>query len=210
MSDFTNADGKCKEKSRNLLIEKMKDRFNPNAELKVFSLCANNLLFEQKVLKEFPRAKITCVEEDKIVFKQAIALRNSLGVQDQISIFNCHDHKYWGMSAEIFDVIWLDYCGCFKETVYDTLVRVLDYNVSANSLLAITLLNGREQPYWSHIFWEWSSEESAPMRKYEAIKLMISNETEKYELVTNTCFSYKDTSPMILGIYNIRKRSVCY
>jgi pectate lyase len=110
---------------------------------KVFSLPADNFIFEKSLIDIYKNIKITGIERNKSVYKNGLKVINNLGLE--ISYLNQEDRDYFSGTNERFNVIWLDYCGPLTTNLLTSLIPIVQGNHFYNEgILAITLLKGRE------------------------------------------------------------------
>lgn len=143
---YHNSESIIKDQMRDFIIDTYMVHFGNRSKTNILSLPADNFIFEER-LKRKANINLTCIEKNKDTYKRG--KRTMIKLQLKANYINCDDRSFISTTKDKFSLIWLDYCSPIRKDILANLVPIVqgnlsEYNKKGKSLLAITLVKGRE------------------------------------------------------------------
>lgn len=147
---YKNSDSKLKQLVRERILSHCIDIGLPkNEPISIFSLPADNFIFEQMTIDHYKNPRIVSVECNRELYEKIVFAKLSIEKIRNIDYQYGYDHEVLCNSDNRFNIIWLDYCSHLNYKLLYHLIPVVQgknssFTNKGKALISITLQIGRE------------------------------------------------------------------
>lgn len=219
-------DSNLKGEMRSALVKQLYEPFTEKKKINCFTLPADNLIFESMLIEEFGRkVKFKGVEKNEKTYKTAQKIIKASKVPMQLE--NCMDTEFWDKTNDVFDFVWLDYCGAWSPAKYKVMSQLATGNnlrvtKKHPGLVALTVINGMDFLSINELKLiidkdrrknGWGQDQLEFKARIGGIPLAVNHEAQKsgYTLMPRMIYRYQDrlrtakAIPMLMFMFEVQK-----
>ena len=205
---YQNSDSIIKNNVREMLS---REDFDKSGIVNVFSLPANNFIFERILEELYPDVNFvfTCVEGNPLIHQEGLTNLAKNPLRSEITYLRTRTTDYFESiqtDRTVFDIIWLDYCCQYYKGIIDDL-KLVNNLIHRTTIVGVTLMGRREIPLYSKKLKDKVGRKKKSMKNVRQVA--IPNVIEEHlDLRCNKMIRYRDNirdkkaSPMYLYIAN--------